>query len=162
MENGNVDGYKNFQTNIWNPKDECRRRHINSLKRRNAYIRRWTGSSSRQIMTCRLFGAKLLSKPTLKYYQLCHKEHIPIRFYLNSKVLVQKIYFNVPSVKWRSFCLCLNALNTPNIVVMRSVFSDVWLFWHQTSLNCTIPGTLFMDLFSIAIQMKILIWSPPI
>ena len=35
-----------------------------------AYMRQWIGSALVQIMTCRLFGAKSLSKPMLCYCQL--------------------------------------------------------------------------------------------
>ena len=35
-----------------------------------AYMRRWSGSALVQIMACRLFGAKSLSKPMLGYCQL--------------------------------------------------------------------------------------------
>ena len=35
-----------------------------------AYLRQWIGSALVQIMTCRLFGAKPLSKPMLGYCQL--------------------------------------------------------------------------------------------
>ena len=35
-----------------------------------AYMRRWIGSALVQIMACRLFGAKPLSKPMLGYHQL--------------------------------------------------------------------------------------------
>ena len=40
---------------------------IKSLRPSDAYMRRWTGSSSVQIMACRLFGAKPLSEPMLEY-----------------------------------------------------------------------------------------------
>ena len=40
---------------------------LNSLRPSDAYMRRWTGSSLVHIMACRLFGAKPLSEPMLKY-----------------------------------------------------------------------------------------------
>ena len=39
-----------------------------------AYMRQWIGSALVQIMACRLFGAKPLSKPMLGYCQLDHLE----------------------------------------------------------------------------------------
>ena len=42
----------------------------NSSPPNNAYMRQWIGSALVQIMACRLFGAKLLSKPLLGCYQL--------------------------------------------------------------------------------------------
>ena len=45
-------------------------RHHNSSPLSAAYMRPWTGSPLVQIMACRLFGTKPLSKPMLVYCQL--------------------------------------------------------------------------------------------
>ena len=44
--------------------------YLNSSPPSAAYMCQWIGSSLVQIMACRLFGAKPLSKPVLKYCQL--------------------------------------------------------------------------------------------
>ena len=44
-------------------------------------------------MVCRLFGAKPLSEPMMTYCQLDHKEHISIKYHLNSKVFIQENSF---------------------------------------------------------------------
>ena len=46
-------------------------------------MRRWIGSASVQIMACRLFGPKTLSKPMLGYCKLAFQEPIFLTF--NSK-----------------------------------------------------------------------------
>ena len=43
---------------------------VNSSPPSAAYTRQWIGWALVQIMACRLFGAKPLSKPMLRYYQL--------------------------------------------------------------------------------------------
>ena len=43
---------------------------FNSSHPSAAYMRMWIGSTLAQIITCRLFGAKPLSKPMLRYCQL--------------------------------------------------------------------------------------------
>ena len=43
---------------------------------------RWIVSSLDQILACRLFGAKPLPEPMLKYCQLNHQERISMTFYL--------------------------------------------------------------------------------
>ena len=50
-----------------------------------AYMRRWIGPSLVQMMTCRLFGAKPLSKLVLGYFQLDHWELI-LEKYSNTKL----------------------------------------------------------------------------
>ena len=44
--------------------------YINSSPPSAAYMRQWIGSALVQIMACRPFGAKPLSKQMLDYYQL--------------------------------------------------------------------------------------------
>ena len=47
---------------------------INSYPPSAAYMRQWIGPALVQIMDCRLFGAKPLSKPMLGYCQMDTKE----------------------------------------------------------------------------------------
>ena len=49
---------------------EDHRSYFNSSTPRAAYMRQWIGSALVQIMACRLFGAKPLSKPMLGFSQL--------------------------------------------------------------------------------------------
>ena len=53
---------------------------FNSYPPSAAYMRQWIGSALVQIMACRLFGAKPLSKPTLGYCQLNPKEQTSVKF----------------------------------------------------------------------------------
>ena len=53
---------------------------FNSLRLRDAYMRRWTRSSLVQIMACRLLGAKPLSEPMLTYSQLGLKEQNSVKY----------------------------------------------------------------------------------
>ena len=50
------------------------------------YMRQWTGSALVQIMACRLFGAKSLSKPMLDNWALRNK--LPWTFNQNTKLFV--------------------------------------------------------------------------
>ena len=52
---------------------------INSFTPSAAYMRQWTGSALAQIMACRLFGAKPLSKPVLGYCQLQKLQWVSIQ-----------------------------------------------------------------------------------
>ena len=52
---------------------------INSSPPSVAYKRQWTGSALVQIMACRLFGAKPLSKPMLGYCQLDRQEQTSVK-----------------------------------------------------------------------------------
>ena len=53
---------------------------FNSSSPSAAYMRQWTGPALVQIMACRLFGAKPLSKPMLGYCQLDHQEQTSVKF----------------------------------------------------------------------------------
>ena len=53
---------------------------FNSSPPSAAYMRQWIGSALVQIMACRLFGAKPLSKPMLGYCQLDPQEQISVTF----------------------------------------------------------------------------------
>ena len=54
--------------------------NINSSPPSDAYTRQWIGSALVQIMACRLFGAKPLSKPMMGYCQLDHQEQTSVKF----------------------------------------------------------------------------------
>ena len=43
---------------------------LNSSPHIATYMRQWIGPALVQVMVCRIFGAKPLSKPVLGYYQL--------------------------------------------------------------------------------------------
>ena len=53
----------------WNIRGNTNKGLINSLPSA-AYMRQWTGSALVQMMVCRLFGTKQLSKPVLGHYIL--------------------------------------------------------------------------------------------
>ena len=81
------------------------RSRLNSYPLSAAYMRQWTGSSLVQIMACRLFGAKPLSKPMLGYCQLDSWEQVSVKFesefyYFHSSKCIWKC--RLP--KWRPFC----------------------------------------------------------
>ena len=61
-----------------------------------------------QIMDCRLFGAKPLSKPIMDYCQFHPKEHISIKF---QTFWFKKLHVKVSSAKNRAFCRGLNVLS---------------------------------------------------
>ena len=69
------------------------------------YMHQWIGSALVQIMACRLFGAKSLSKPMLAYCQLDLWEQISVKFksefyYIHS----QKCIWNCRLPTWQPFC----------------------------------------------------------
>ena len=45
------------------------------------YMHQWIGSAMVQIMACRLFGTKPLSKPMLGYFQLVRQEQTSVKFW---------------------------------------------------------------------------------
>ena len=51
----------------------------NSVRPSAAYMRQWIESALVQIMACRLFGTKLLSKPMLVYCQLGPYEQTSVK-----------------------------------------------------------------------------------
>ena len=72
---GSVDSFRScLLTKIWNACNvlfyNVGTLYINSSPPSAAYMRQWIRSALVQIMACRLFGAKPLSKPMLEYYQL--------------------------------------------------------------------------------------------
>ena len=77
--------------NVTNPKSHTKvlTDFVNSSPPSDAYIRQWTGSALIQIMACRLFGAKPLSKPMHGYWQLDPKEQSQWNFNQNSNMSIQ-------------------------------------------------------------------------
>ena len=66
-------------------------------------MRLWIESALVQIMACRLFGAKSLSKPILCYCQtLRYKPKWNIN--QDTKLFIHKNAFVISSVNWRPFC----------------------------------------------------------
>ena len=68
-------------------------------------MRQWMGSALVQIMTCRLFGAKPLSKPMLGYCQRTPGTNYRNFFRIIQNVLFIKMHLKISSVKWQPFCL---------------------------------------------------------
>ena len=79
-----------------------------------------------QIMACRLFGAKPLSKPMLGY---CELNSLRTNF---SEILIKiqnfslrKIHLKISSVKWRPYCLGLNVLTVEAVTLAALPTSQV-------------------------------------
>ena len=70
----------NGSTRIWAKKAPGTWIRVNSSPPSAAYMRQWTGSALAQIMACRLFGTKPLSKPMLAYCQLDPEEQTSVKF----------------------------------------------------------------------------------
>ena len=70
-----------ISTKIWSSQAEFSL--INLFPSSTAYMRRWTGSASVQIMACRLDGTIPLSKPMLTYCLIEPKFYISMKFYSN-------------------------------------------------------------------------------
>ena len=67
---------------------------VNSLSPSAAYMRQWIGSALVQIMACRLFGVKPLSKPMLTYCQLDRKgTYFKEILFKNSNISIQENAF---------------------------------------------------------------------
>ena len=69
------------------------------------YMRQWIGSALAQIMACRLFGAKPLSKPMLGYCQLDCQEQTSVKiesefYHFHSRKCIWKCHLP----EWRPFC----------------------------------------------------------
>ena len=73
---------------------------FNSSPPTAAYMLQWMGPALVQIMVCRLFGAKPLSKPKLGYCQLNPKEATTVKFQ-NTKLFIHE---NALSAKWQPYC----------------------------------------------------------
>ena len=76
-----------------------------------AYMRQWIESALGQIMACRLFSTKRLSKPILGYGQKGIK-FSEILFIIQSFSFT-KMPLKISSAKWRPFCPGGNKLNNP-------------------------------------------------
>ena len=80
--------------------------HIsNSCPASVVYIRQWIGSALVQIMACRLFGDKPLSKPSVGYYQLGPRKTCQWNVGQKSNSSFKKLHLKMSSSKWRPF-LC--------------------------------------------------------
>ena len=103
---------------------------INSSPPSAAHMCQWIGSASVQIMACRLFGAKALSKPKLGYCQLDLKKQTVI-FYQNTKFFIHEnsyeyIVYEMTSILSRgwwvkSFC---------SFSVLSKHWLDIWYDIH--------------------------------
>ena len=79
--------------------------NLNSSPPSAAYMRQWIGSALVQIMACRLFGAKPLSKPLLGYCQLNPQEQTSSETLIKiQKFSFTKIHLKISSAKWWPFC----------------------------------------------------------
>ena len=68
-------------------------------------MRQWIGSALVQIIICRPFGAKPLSKPMLVYCQLNPYKQTSVEFWSKYKTFhSRKIHIKISSAKWRPFC----------------------------------------------------------
>ena len=80
---------------------------FNSLRLNDVYMHQLNIPKLVQIMACRLFSAKPLSEPMLRYSQLDPTEHIfQLNFIWNSKVFI--MHLKILSAKWQPFRLMLN------------------------------------------------------
>ena len=69
-----------------------------------AYMHQWIGSTLVQIMACRLFDAKPLSKPMLDYCQLALRKNFSETLVKNWTFSFRKMHLIMPSAKCRPFC----------------------------------------------------------
>ena len=90
---------------------------FNSSPPSAAYMHQWIGSALVQIMACRLFGAKSLSKPMLDYCWLDPSNKLQWNFNRNSYICIQENPLKMSSGKWRPFCLGLNVLKCPDLLL---------------------------------------------
>ena len=78
---------------------------VNSSPPSATYMRQWIGSALVEIMACRLFAAKPLSKPRLDYCQLDPKEQTSVKFQSNYKIFhSRKCIWKYRLPTWRPFC----------------------------------------------------------
>ena len=65
----------------------------------------WIRSALVQIMACRLFGTKPLSRPMLGYYEMDPWAQTSVKLYIKiQKISLTKMHVKVSSAKWRPFC----------------------------------------------------------
>ena len=102
-----------------------------------------------QIIACQLLGAKPLSEIILPYYQLDHKEHISVKFYLNFKS------FHSRKCTWKC-CLwngghfvLQSSLQIHSHVRCVSVFSP-YISWGSPLVSCLVQVHLVPDLSLMA------------
>ena len=82
-----------------------RMKNMNSSPPSATYMRQWIRSAWVQIMACRLFGAKPLSKPMLGYCQLDHWEQTSVTFFIKiENISFTKMHLKILSAKRRPFC----------------------------------------------------------
>ena len=72
--NHGIDVFQSLNIEIWTSRPSA------------AYMRQWIGSALVQIVACRLFGAKPLSKPTLVYCLMDHQWN----FYQNTNIFIHE------------------------------------------------------------------------
>ena len=80
-------------------------------RHRAAYMRRWTGSASVQVMACRLFGAKAIIWTNADFLSIgpLGTNFSEIRIEMQN-VSFMKMHLNLLSAKWRPFCPRRNEL----------------------------------------------------
>ena len=66
-------------------------------------MREWIVSTLVQIMVCRLFGAKPLSKPMLAFVTWTLRNKLQWYLHRNTKLLIHENTFETSSAKWRPF-----------------------------------------------------------
>ena len=83
---------------------EIMNQSFNSSPPSATYMCQWIGSALVQMMACRLFGAKPLSKPMLGYCQLPHRNKVSEISIKIEKFSFTKMHLKIWSVKWWPFC----------------------------------------------------------
>ena len=82
-----------------------RKQYQNSSPPSAAYMRQWIGSALAQIMACRLFGTKPLSKPILVYCHLTlRKKTFSETLFKRQNLSFTKMHMKISSAKWPPFC----------------------------------------------------------
>ena len=120
---------------------------INSSMPSDAYMRQYNILTLVQIMACRLFGAKPLSEPMLPCCQLDHEDHISVKFYSNSKVLihenaVENVVCKMAAIVSRS--QCVNRIE--ELFFFNFDCSFIFIFsWRQMFLQNNICSGVVID-----------------
>ena len=76
----------------------------------DAHMRHWTGSSSLQIMACRLYDPKPSYKPMLIYCKMDPHEQNPMKFPSIFGMFIIEMIFKMSSTVWWPFCLDIKVL----------------------------------------------------
>ena len=116
---------------------------ISLFRPSDAYMHQSVQHTLVQIMACRLFGAKPLSRPMLPYCQLDPKEHISVIFYVKFKVFIQgnalkNVVCEMVAIFSRSQCVGWDC---------RCMSTCLWMWWYY-NLNSFHPrqnGSHFAD-----------------